>query len=81
MIFLFEKISEILKKISRKSEITVSPDSGLYDTLGINSFEMLRVIFEIEQNYDIDIEKEEYASFRTVGDVVSSVKMHTERNG
>ena len=77
---MFEKISEILKNISPEQELKITPDSGLYDDLGFNSFELLRIIFEIEQNYDIDIEKEEYASFRTVQDIINSVTLHLEGN-
>jgi len=65
----------VISAISRQKGIasnSVSP-SSLLDDLGISSLDAISIAFDLEEEYDVQIENEELASLKIVSDIVSRI--------
>lgn len=69
-----ETALEIIAQVSRVDVASVSPESELVAHLGIDSPRALQLMVELEDRLEIEIEDEEVASFRTVGDILAAVR-------
>ncbi len=66
-----KELEEILSEFVEKKDITL--ESELSD-LGLDSIDKANVLFAIEEKFSITFEDEEMFSFKTVGDVINSIK-------
>jgi len=69
-----ETALEIIAQVSRLDAASITPESELVAHLGIDSPRALQLMVELEDRLGIEIEDEEVASFRTVGDVLAAVR-------
>ncbi len=58
-------------------ESDISPEKTLVD-LGLDSLDTVELIMRFEEEFDIEIEEEEVAHIRTVGDVIAYVERALE---
>jgi len=70
---LFEQIVAILKPLA-KNEMEITADTVLMDDLSLDSLEIMEVLLEIEDAYDISIPINILPDIRTVNDVVLQIK-------
>ncbi|OPY89393.1 MAG: Meromycolate extension acyl carrier protein [Syntrophus sp. PtaU1.Bin208] len=70
---LFEKIAEILKPKAKK-ELEITEDTDLVDDLFLDSLEVMEILLEIEDTYDISVPVNILPDIRTVRDVVLQIK-------
>lgn len=70
---VFEKIAEILKPKAKK-ELEITADTDLVDDLFLDSLEVMEILLEIEDTYDISVPVNILSDIRTVGDVVLQIK-------
>jgi nodulation protein F len=74
---------DIIAKIERHGELepgSVTPESEL-GSLGIHSLELTEIIFDIEDEYDVQIDMntaEAWNNLRNVGDIIASVRKLVE---
>lgn len=66
-----KELEEILSEFVEKKDITL--ESELSD-LGLDSIDKANVLFAIEEKFSITFADEEMFSFKTVGDVINSIK-------
>ncbi len=66
-----KELEEILSEFVEKKDITL--ESELSD-LGLDSIDKANVLFAIEEKFSITFDDEEMFSFKTVGDVINSIK-------
>ena len=71
--FIEEKVREILGERLGFDSAEIRADSHLKDDLGIDSFDALRVIFEVEDAFAINVPPAEVLGIRTVSDVVDYI--------
>jgi len=67
-----EGVIDVLKRVSRRP-IEPALDSDLVADLGFDSLQVLEVIAELEDRFDISIPLNDVPATRTVGHVVSQV--------
>jgi acyl carrier protein len=65
-------VIDVLKTVSRRS-IEPTLDSDLVSDLGLDSLQVLEVIAELEDRFDISIPLNDMPATRTVGQVVEQV--------
>ena len=65
-------VVEVLKNVSRRP-IEPARDSDLATDLGFDSLQILEVVAELEDRFDISIPLNDVPSARTVGQVVAQV--------
>ena len=56
----------------------ITLESAVHEDLGMDSLEVISVIYEIEEKFDIRIDDVQIAEFNTVGDIVEVVMRYLE---
>ena len=72
-----EGVLDVLKTVSRRP-IEPKPESDLIADLGFDSLQILEVIAELEDRFDISIPLNDVPANRTVAQVVAQVTTLTE---
>jgi acyl carrier protein len=73
-----EQVFEIISRRSQRPEIPVSADTRLQD-LGIDSLDMVEVLYQLEERFDIQIPDspdvtERFSEYATAGSVAGVVR-------
>jgi acyl carrier protein len=66
-----KEVIEVISKVAKGKEVTV--DSNIKD-LGLDSLDVVDMLMDIEDKYNIEFENEEMTSFVTIRDVIASVE-------
>lgn len=72
---IFEKVREILSKELNIPEEDIKLESNFMDDLGIDSLDLVQLVMELEEAFDITIDDAE--AIKTVQDAVSFVEKKT----
>lgn len=71
---MIERIKKIVSDNMDIEGIEITRDSILLQDLGLNSLDLMGMISELEDEFDIEISDREARSFKTVGDVIDFVE-------
>ena len=74
----FEKLQKIIAEVLNLSEEEIRPDSTFVDDLGADSLDVFQIIMGIEEEFDIEIDQQEAADIRTVGEAASYMERLSE---
>lgn len=69
-----EKVIQVLVKMLHKNEGDIRPESTLVDDLEMDSFTAVELLFELEDQYGLEIPDEEVGNFKTVSDIVDYIQ-------
>ncbi len=72
----FEKVRDIISKQLDVDAAGITLESKLVDDLKADSLDVVELIMDLEQEFDIEIPDEELPKVRTVGDIVEYVDKH-----
>ena len=70
----FEKIKKIIVEVLNVEESDVTMEATFVDDLGADSLDVFQIIMGLEEEFDIEIPKEEAEKIVTVGDAVEQIK-------
>ena len=76
-----ERLEEIIIKQFGKGENTVTLESFFVNDLGADSLDIVELVMELEDEFDVNIPDEEAQKMQTVGDAVNYIKGNTQKNG
>ena len=68
------QVKTTFAEIMKISADTVKLDVSLADEYGLESVKALKLISDIEVEYDIDIDEDEARELRTLGDVIALIE-------
>ncbi len=68
-----QDIMAIVKTVKSEDRLNITPDSCLVDDLRITSLEMMFIIYEIEQNYDVKVNVETLNDVKTVRNLFENI--------
>lgn len=68
----FEKISDIIGRRFELSETKITPETT-WEEIGADSIDLVDLISEIEDDFDVSIPDDSIEDLKTVGDVVALV--------
>ena len=71
---MLDRIRKIISKYTEADEIT--PDSALGADLGLSSFDLVSIVGEFEDEFDIEVEDRDIATFVTVSDIMAYLEKH-----
>ena len=72
---MFEQvIINIIAEILKTDASSISEDTLILEDIGANSLDVIEIITEIEDAFNISIPDEDIPGFKTVGDLVGYVK-------
>ncbi len=75
---MFEKLVEIICNYVELEAENVTAESRFMEDLGFTSFDFMSMLGELEDEFDIEIDQQEVANVRTVGDAVTYLKSISE---
>ena len=67
---MFERVVEIICNYVEVEPSDVTRDSRFIEDLGFTSFDFMSMLGEFEDEFDIEIDQQEAANIRTVGEAV-----------
>ena len=73
---MFEEVKEIIKKYTETEPIT--EDSVLTEDLDLTSLDVVSIVGDFEDRFDIEVDDEEILDFTTVGDIVRYMEEHRQ---
>lgn len=71
---IFEKVQEIIVEQLDVAEEDVTMEASFRDDLEADSLDVVELIMELEEEYDIEIADEEAENITTVGEVVQYIE-------
>ena len=71
---IFNELKEIVLDYLGDDDIEVSEDSVLTDDLGLTSLDLISIVGDVEDSFDISVEDEAMESLETVGDVLDYIE-------
>ena len=73
---MLEKLQEIVRHFADDENIVITADTVLLTDLGLNSYELVQVVCEVEDAFGIEISDRTISSFKTVADVMDYIVAH-----
>ena len=75
---VFDKIREIIVDQLDVDEDKVTTDASITEDLGADSLDVVDLVMNIEESFDLEIPDEEVENIKTVGDIVKFIEAKTE---
>ena len=75
---MFEKLVEIICNYVEVDAENVTEDSRFMEDLGFPSFDFMSMLGELEDEFDVEIDQQEVANVRTVGEPVAYLESINE---
>lgn len=75
---MFEKLRVIIVKYVEVKEEQITPESRFMEDLGFTSFDFMSMLGELEDEFDIEVDEQEAANIRTVGEAAAYLEKLTK---
>ncbi len=76
-----ERVKAIIIKQLDVDKKPVTLESSFINDLDADSLDIVELVMEFEDAFDINIPDEDAEKIQTVGDAVNYIKEHTQKNG
>ncbi|NGP44158.1 acyl carrier protein [Bacillaceae bacterium SIJ1] len=73
---MFNRISKIVVDRLGVDEATIKPEASFKDDLGADSLDVVELVMELEDAFDMEISDEDAEKIATVGDAVTYIESH-----
>ncbi|MBO6055226.1 MAG: acyl carrier protein [Oscillospiraceae bacterium] len=70
---MFEKVKDIIQKYTDVQDIT--PESVLTADLGLSSFDLISIISDFEEQFDIEVDDRDIMRFVSVRDIMNYLEV------
>ena len=71
---MLEKVIEIISEFTEVKAEDMNKDTKLIADLGFNSFDVVNIVVEFEDEFDIEIPDEDIRELQTIGDIVKYIE-------
>lgn len=75
---MFEKLVDIICNYVEVEAENVTPESRFMEDLGFTSFDFMSMLGELEDEFEVEIDQQEVANVRTVGEAVAYLEKISE---
>lgn len=69
-----EKVKEVISKQLNKSVEEVSEEKEIVKDLGADSLDIVEMLMNLEEEYNITVPEDEAANIKTVGDIIKVIE-------
>jgi acyl carrier protein len=70
-------IAETIRSVSAKARgLAITADSRLLDDLALDSLDLVAVVIQLQDQFEVEIDPDEIPSIQTVGDLAASLNRH-----
>ncbi|WP_196001187.1 phosphopantetheine-binding protein [Clostridium sp. 1001271B_151109_B4] len=77
---IFNKVKDILSEYIDIDSNEIKLETRLAEDLGLNSYEFMSVIGEIEDEFDLELEEKEIPKLISIADLLDYISNYTEEN-
>ena len=70
---IVQKIASILAEQLNKTTEEILPEADIRDDLGADSLDVVEIVLNLEEEFDLEIPDEDSEGIRTAGDIVAYV--------
>lgn len=70
---MLERIEEIIKNHMEIDEIRLEEATSFKDDLNLDSFEMAQLLCTVEDEFDVEINEDDYTKIVTVADLINLI--------
>ena len=74
----FERVKKVMVDKLQLSEDQVTMEASIVDDLGADSLDVVEIVMELEEEFEIEIPDEEAEGLATVGAVVNYIDGHAK---
>ncbi|MBD8497021.1 MULTISPECIES: acyl carrier protein [Paenibacillus] len=74
---VFERVKRIIVERLGVDEAEVTLEASFKDDLGADSLDVVELVMELEDEFDMEISDEDAEKITSVGEVVSYIQSHT----
>ena len=67
---MLDQLKSIICNYVEVNEDAITPDSRFMEDLGFTSFDFMSMLGEIEDEFDVEVDQQEAADIRTVGEAI-----------
>ena len=78
---MLEKLKNIIVNYVEVNPDTITPESRFMEDLGFTSFDFMSMLGELEEEFDIEIDQQEVAEIRTVGEAIEYMEKLSAQQG
>ncbi|MBQ1242858.1 MAG: acyl carrier protein [Clostridia bacterium] len=71
---MIEKLTEIIREHKGGEEVVLTEDTVIIADLGLNSLDLINLVTDIEDEFDVEIPDRAIKMFKTVGDVIRFIE-------
>lgn len=71
---MIEKLAEIIREHKGGEEVVLTEDTVIIADLGLNSLDLINLVTDIEDEFDVEIPDRAIKMFKTVGDVIRFIE-------
>lgn len=71
---MLEKLTVIIREYTGDKTLTINPNTILISDLGLNSLDLVNLVCEVEETFDIEIPDRVIKELKTVGDVMAFIQ-------
>lgn len=68
---MLEKLAEIIGNYVEAEPEKITPEARFIEDLGFTSFDFMSMLGELEDEFDVEIDQQEVANVRTVGEAIA----------
>ncbi|ODS29797.1 MAG: acyl carrier protein [Candidatus Scalindua rubra] len=76
-----ERLKEVILNQFGEGEKPVTLETSFVNDLGTDSLDIVELVMELEDEFDVNIPDEDTEKIQTVGDAVNYIKKHTQKHG
>jgi acyl carrier protein len=70
-------IAETIRSVSTKARQTaITPDSLLLEDLALDSLDLVAVVVQLQDRFEVEVDPDEITAIRTVGELAASLDRH-----
>ena len=71
---MFEELKELICEYVDVNPSDIKEESRFIEDLGFNSYDFMRMVGEIEEKFDVEVEEREVVNVKTVKDAVEYIR-------
>jgi acyl carrier protein len=76
---VLEKVIELIEQQLPVEALKITMDSRLFEDLGADSANVMMLIMDLEQEFDLTVEDDALTSIQTVGDIVKYLEANIKK--
>lgn len=71
---MFDDLKEMIKEFVEVDDEKITMDARMIEDLGFNSYDLMCLVGEIEERYDVEVDEKDVVNLHTVGEIVEYMK-------